>query len=291
MRPSPFRYERPETLEEARSLLSEHGADARIIAGGQSLVPMMNFRLAEPRYLVDVNRVPELQDVTFDGESVRLGALTRYVEIEYSTGLTKSAPLLVQAMPLIAHSGIRNRGTIGGSVALADPSAEMPACCLALDARIALDSSRRGPREVMAADFFKGIYSTDAADDEIVTDIRIAAAPEGRCYAIHELAARHGDFALAGAVAAATLTNGRFEDVRLVFFAVADAPTIPRSAQNILEGATIGDRSAIDEAAEALSEDIDFKDDQQLSSAQRRLVSKAVLSRLIEKLNGQCIEA
>lgn len=287
MKPSPFIYARPETLNEALLLLAEHEGDARIIAGGQSLVPMMNFRLAEPRILVDINQLPELQGITCSVDEVRLGAMTRYVEIEYNQPLATRAPLFVQAMPLIAHPGIRNRGTIGGSIALADPSAEMPACCMALDGQIQLQSKARGTREVSAADFFQGIYTTDAQEDEIVVGVRISAPPKERRFAIREISPRHGDFALAGAIAAATPADGRLNDVRLVFFAVANAPVIAAQTQRALEGIAIGDVKSIDEAAACLAADIDFKEDQQLSSEHRQRISRTLLSRIVADLSEE----
>lgn len=286
MKPVPFIYVRPETLDEALSLLTENEGDAKIIAGGQSLVPMMNFRLAEPKILIDINRLPELQGVGCEGDAVHLGAVTRYAEIEHSPSLAAAAPLLVQAMPLVAHPGVRNRGTIGGSIALADPSAETPACCIGLDARIQLKSRARGMREVAAADFFQGIYATDARDDEIIVGIDIRKAPPDRRFAIREISPRHGDFALAGALVAATLTGDRLSDVRLVFFAVADTPLVAAQTQRALEGVAVRDKKSIDEAASCLAADIDFKADPQLSAEHRQRISRTLLSRLIADLEG-----
>jgi carbon-monoxide dehydrogenase medium subunit len=212
--------------------------------------------------------------------------VTRYAEIEYSPSLKATAPLLVQAMPLVAHPGIRNRGTIGGSVALADPSAETPACCIGLDAKIKLKSRARGIREVAAVDFFHGIYETDARDDEIILGVDIQKAAPNRRFAIREISPRHGDFALAGALAAATLTDGKLSDVRLVFFAVADAPLIAAKAQRALEGVAVRDKRSIDEAANCLAADIDFKGDSQLSAAHRQRISRTLVSRLIADLEG-----
>lgn len=287
MKPAPFDYARPEALEEALDLLQQNGDDARVLAGGQSLMPMMNFRLAQPELLIDINRISDLSGIASDGAVVSIGATTRYAEIGRDALISSGAPLIRRAMPLVAHPTIRNRGTIGGSLANADPSAELPACAVCLDATIVLRSAERGERLVPAHAFFEGTYSTAALPDEIITEIRIAhPAPGERC-SIMEIAPRHGDFSLAGLAARAILREGRLFDVALVFFSVVDMPVVAESAQQCLEGALIDDAQALEAAAGTLGETIDFREDQQLGRRHRERLAVTLLKRVINDIVGK----
>jgi CO/xanthine dehydrogenase FAD-binding subunit len=205
MKPAPFTYFSPTTLDETLALLAEHGEAGKIIAGGQSLVPTMNFRLAQPASLIDINHVGELFYVNElpDG-GLQIGAMTRQRTLEQSPLVAARCPLLAATLPHIAHVQIRNRGTLGGSLAHADPAAELPAVMVALDATFVL-RSLRGVRQVPAQAFYIGLFTTELAQDELLTEIRIPARPPRHGWAMTEIARRHGDYALVGAVATVTL--------------------------------------------------------------------------------------
>src|SRR5215469_11567787 len=198
MKPPAFEYARPETLDEAIALIAEHGDAAKLLAGGQSLMPMLNLRLAEPRLLIDVNRIPELAGVGRDNGSIRIGAMTRHRELEASCEAADAEPLIARAAREIGHLAIRSRGTIGGSIAHADPAAEWPLLAVALNAQIELRSSS-GPRTVAARDFFVGPFTTSARPDEILTAVIFPAAPAGSGFGFQELCRRPGDFAIVAA--------------------------------------------------------------------------------------------
>ncbi len=208
MKPAPFRYVRPSSVDEAISVLAAEGHGAKPLAGGQSLIPTMNFRLAQPAVLVDIDRLDELRGIREGGnDSLYIGAMTRHSEVERSAVVRERAPLLAEAMPWIAHPQIRNRGTVGGSLAHADPAAELPAVMLALDARVHL----RGPtgdRTVQFCDFCTGFFSTALAPEELVTGVEIPALPGGTGTAFLEVSRRQGDFALVGVCAVVTLDAG-----------------------------------------------------------------------------------
>jgi carbon-monoxide dehydrogenase medium subunit len=229
MKAPAFRYARAESLDEAVALLAQYGTDARVLAGGQSLMPMLNLRLAQPAVLVDINRIPALDEIALHGQSVQIGATARHASVLHSGDVAQAAPLLRLALPHVAHMAVRNRGTHGGSCALADPSAEIPACAAALEAWFVL----RGPggeRRVPAADFFRGLYETALSPDELLVRVDYPCAPPGRRYAFEEVARRRGDFAIAGLAAAANVGRDRVREARLVFFGVADRPAPVRAA-------------------------------------------------------------
>ena len=237
MKPAPFHYFAPHTTTEALRLLGEHGYDAKLLAGGQSLVPTMNFRLAQPAVLIDLNRIDALAHIGVDDTgALRIGAMTRQAAVEESEMVRQQAPLLHEAIPHIAHKQIRNRGTIGGSIAHADPAAELPAVALALDARLHISGST-GDRWVAVDDFYIGLFTTDLEIDELVTEIEIPQAPPRAGWAIEELARRHGDYALVGVAAQVSLAeDGRCETVRLVYFSVGERPLLAHGAQEALVG-------------------------------------------------------
>ena len=224
MKPAPFKYVRASSLDHALSLKAEYGDEARFLAGGQSLIPSMNFRLARPSVLIDINGLVELASINRSGLQVRLGALTRYATLERDGEFLRACPLFADALPHIAHPQIRNRGTIGGNLSHADPASELPAVSLAMKARMKLRSAR-GEREVEAREFFLGLLTTDIQDDEMLAEITIRqpAGPTGACFM--EVARRRGDFALAGIAALVTLDEeGNCADVRLTCCGVGDTP-------------------------------------------------------------------
>jgi aerobic carbon-monoxide dehydrogenase medium subunit len=247
---APFEYHAPETLDEALALLAEFGDEAKVLAGGQSLVPVLALRLARFGHLIDLNRIPALRYVAVAGGVVRIGAMTTQAVIAGSQEVLATVPLLARATAHIGHFQIRNRGTIGGSLSHADPGAEYPAVAVTLDAEIVLASSR-GTRTVAATEFFTGTFATTAEPDEILTEVRFACRPVGdagadrRGCAAVELARRHGDFALAGVACAVELGSAglhhaeRVANLRLGLFGVASAPVRAVAAEQAARGAAV----------------------------------------------------
>jgi carbon-monoxide dehydrogenase medium subunit len=237
MKPAPFEFIAPETLEEALDALESHGPDAKLLAGGQSLIPAMNFRLMQPSVLIDLNRIPSLAYIEEGpGGGLRIGAMTRQRAVEKSALAAERAPLLHEAMPHIAHTQIRNRGTIGGSLAHADPAAELPVVALALDAAFHVRSTR-GERTIAAGDFFQFMFSTDLAPDEILTAIDFPPLPDRSGWAFVEFARRRGDFALAGVAAWLSLdSDGMIREARLVYLNLGEGPLRAVETETALAG-------------------------------------------------------
>lgn len=282
MKASSFGYARPASLAEALALLARHGERAKLLAGGQSLIPSLNLRLASPALLIDLGGLSELDGITPQGRGLRIGALTRHRAIEHSPLVATHAPLLAQAAPHIAHVAIRNRGTFGGSLALADPAAEWPACCLALGAQIVV-ASARGERRVPAEQFFKALYTTDLAPDEILVAAEIpAAAPDARS-AFLELARRRGDYAIVGTAVQARRTGGKLKDVRLAFLGVAATPLLARRAMAAVEGSS-GDAAAITAAQRVLGEELQPNADLYHSAAAKLHLARVLAGRAIAAL-------
>ncbi len=234
MKAPAFAYAKPSTIEEACAVLQEHGDKARVLAGGQSLVPMLNLRVAAPELLVDITGLEGLAGISVGTDKVRIGALTSHREIEQSAEIAKHCPLLSQAAPHVAHVAIRNSGTFGGSIALADPAAEWPACCLALDATIVI-RSKAGERRVQAREFFKGLFATDLKQGELVTAVEITLTPRHRSVFM-ELSRRRGDYGLIGVAAMAKVEDGRLLDLRLAYLGGGDRPLLARTAMKAAEG-------------------------------------------------------
>lgn len=286
MKPAAFDYHRPASRGEALGLLAEHGGDAKPLAGGQSLIPAMNFRLAMPAVLVDLNAIADLSHITRQGNCLRIGAMTRHRGVERSEDVRVSAPLVHEAMPFIAHAAVRTRGTIGGSLAHADPAAELPAVMIALDARIRVENVQ-GSREVPAADFFTGLFSTTLEPGELVTEIAIPATQADGSRtgtAFEEFSRRHGDFALAGVAARVAMDgSGRCTLARIALFGVGDRPMLGSSCARILEGQTPSAgiiRAAADAAA---NDDIDPTSDIHASSRYRRHLAGVLTRRALER--------
>ena len=237
MKPAPFDYYAPTTTEEALDHLGRFGYEAKVLAGGQSLIPTMNFRLAQPSVLVDLNSVAELFYLRPDDDGgIRVGAMTRQSALEHSALVAERAPLVREAMPHIAHPQIRNRGTFGGCIAHADPAAELPAVTVALGARFRL-RSQAGERWVSADEFFVGLFTTLLEPDELLVEIALPALPERSGCSFQEAARRHGDYALVGVAASVTLDdNHKCEDARLAFLSVGDRPLPAPRAVEVLKG-------------------------------------------------------
>jgi carbon-monoxide dehydrogenase medium subunit len=236
MKPAPFDYQAPHSLEEALALKARHGDDAKFLAGGQSLIPAMNFRLVQAALLVDVNGVPGLDFIRAHGGELRMGALTRQRRLERDPLVAQHAPLLRETMPHVAHPQIRNRGTLGGSLAHADPAAELPVIAVALGARLRAQSTR-GERWISADDFFKGLFTTDLAPDEMLVEVALPALPPRTGTAFMEFARRRGDYALMGVAAVVMLEgDGVCQPARLVYLNAGDGPVSAKQAAGILQG-------------------------------------------------------
>lgn len=287
MKPPAFAYYRPDTVDEALALLAEHGGDAKVLAGGQSLIPTMNFRLAQPAVLVDLNRVDALAHVTEAADGgLLLGAMTRQRALETNAEVTRRYPLLAEAMPHVAHPQIRNRGTLGGSLAHADPAAELPAVTVALDARIQLRSTG-GERELAMSDFFTGLFATALEPGELVTAIMLPPPVPRTGWAFLEVARRHGDYALVGVAARVSLdTNGRCTTARVVLLSVGEGPVVSAGAAGALEG-NAPSANAIAAAAAAAQAETDPPGDIHASAAYRKHLVGVLTRRALEKAAGQ----
>lgn len=290
MKPAPFEYHAPGSVEEALALLKEHGWDAKALAGGQSLIPAMNFRLARPAVLVDLNRIEELAFIRGDGPEkgedgsgsggVRIGAMTRQRAVERSELVAERAPLLTEMVPHIAHPQIRNRGTFGGSAVHADPASEIPAALLALEASCRV-RGQEGERWVAAEEFFLGLFGTILEPDELLIEIAVPAPPPLTGYSFRELSRRQGDYALAGLAARVTLeANGRIQEARLAYLGVGGAPALATGAAEALVGES-ATAAAVENAARTAAREIEPTQDMHASAAYR--------SRLVEVLTREAL--
>ena len=282
MKAPPFAYARARSLAEVFELLAAHGDGAKLLAGGQSLIATLNMRLSSPRLLVDITRLTELSGVQVRDGVVRIGALTTHAEIEHSPEIRRHLPLLAQAAPHIAHPAIRNVGTLGGSIALADPAAEWPACCVALDAQFVI-VGRTGTRRVAAREFFKGLYATALDPAEVLTRVEIGIPGPDCRSAFVELAQRRGDYAIAGLAAVAKRTGDVLSEVRLAYLGMGPTPVLARGAMAAMEGKrAVAD--AIAAASEALSRDLDPAPDLYSSAATKMHLARVLTSRALVAL-------
>jgi carbon-monoxide dehydrogenase medium subunit len=284
MKPAAFEYRRPASVDEALALLSSHEGDAKPLAGGQSLIPAMNFRLATPAVLIDLNNLDQLAYIRADSQ-VRIGAMTRHRVVERSEVISRLAPLVHETMPYIAHAAIRTRGTIGGSLAHADPAAELPAVMLALDAQLVVRSTR-GQRQIAAADFFTGLFSTALEPGELLTEIAIPAATPGARtgWAFQEFSRRLGDFALAGvAVSVALDANGTCSRARIALLSVGDRPLLAAKAAQALVGQAPSPEAIRAAAAIAAGDEIAPTSDIHASSRYRRHLAQVLTRRTLEQ--------
>jgi carbon-monoxide dehydrogenase medium subunit len=283
MKAPSFHYARPQSRPEALALLARHGSDARVLAGGQSLMPILNMRLAAPSVLVDINGIDDLSGIIAVEERViRIGALTRHWEVADSPLVREHLPLIAEAMRYVAHAAIRNRGTFGGSLAMADPAAEMPACCLALGGQVVLESVG-GRRIVPAGEFFQGIFETALRPDEILVAVDFPIPGPSWRSAFAEFARRHGDFALVGTAVQAQVEGTRFCDLRLVMFGAGDRPLRAYAAERILTAATrAGDALAAAQAA--LADDLSPLSDNHASAEMRLHLARLLLVRILRRL-------
>jgi carbon-monoxide dehydrogenase medium subunit len=284
MKASAFAYARATSVGNALDLLVEHGDGAKVLSGGQSLMPAMNLRLISPELIVDIGGIAELRGIAVTGDVIRIGALTRHVDLATSPEIAARVPLLTEAIAHVAHPAIRNRGTIGGSLAHADPASELPACMVALNAAIVV-SGQSGERRIAAEDFFTGIYETALSPQELLTAVEVPVARQNSVHFFREFARRHGDYAIAGLAAQAIVEGDGFADLRLVFFAVGDRPVLARAAAILVNVAVTP--AVLSEASQALGEELDPQGDQQASPSMRRHLAKVLLARCASALLGR----
>jgi aerobic carbon-monoxide dehydrogenase medium subunit len=275
LKPAPFAYAKARSVAHTIELLASE--DARLLAGGQSLIATLNMRLSHPHLLVDINGVGGLDGIALDDGQLRIGALVRHVQAERSAEIARHAPLIALAMPHIGHPAIRNRGTIGGSVAFADPAAELPACLLALDGEVEIEGPQ-GRRAVKADDFFKGLFETALTTGDLLTGIHIPAADSHTRVGFAEFARRHGDYAMVGLAACARADGGKLRDIRLAYFGVGATPVRARSAETALAG------DDIEAAVRALATDLNPPDDVQASGAVKLHLAGVLLRRVARQL-------
>lgn len=284
MKPAPFEYLAPRTVEEALAYVAEHGYDAKVLAGGQSLIPVMNFRLAQPSVLIDLNKVSELFFIRPDENGgTRIGAMTRQARVEKDPLVAERAPLVHDAMPRIAYPQVRSRGTYGGSIAHADPSAELPAVSVAMNGRFRL-RKQSGERWVSAKDFFIALFTTALEPDELLVEIALPAMPARSGWSFMEISRRHHDFAMAGVAAVLGLDPaGLCQEARMVFFSVGDGPMYAEGAESVLKGEP-PTPDLIRQAAEVASrEDVDPSGDIHATAAFRRHLVKVLAQRALEE--------
>ena len=284
MKPAPFTYHAPKTVDEALAHLATYGYEASVLAGGQSLVPTMNFRLAQPSVLVDINRIVDLAYLRpADDGGLRLGAMTRQRAVERSALVAERAPLLHETMPNIAHPPIRNRGTIGGSIAHADPAAELPAVMLALDAQFRL-RSQQSERWVAARDFFVGMFYTAKEPEELLVEIALPPMLPRSGWAFREVARRHGDYALAGVAAQVKVDErGPCRQARITLLSVGEGPVEAHEAARLLVGQDPTPEAIRAAAEAAATRDIDPAGDIHASAAYRRHLARVLTADVLTK--------
>ena len=284
MKASAFSYARATSVANALELLAAHGDRAKVLSGGQSLMPAMNLRLISPELIVDIGELAELRGIAVNGRTLRIGALTRHVDLQRSPDVAAHAPLLTEAIAHVAHPAIRNRGTIGGSLAHADPASELPACMVALNATVVVRGPE-GERRIAAADFFQGIYETALTPDELLIAVELPVEPTNSTHFFHEFARRHGDYAIAGLAAQAVMSGNVFGDLRLAFFAVGDRPVLALAANRLVNVSITP--AVLSDAAAALAEELDPQQDQQASASMRRHLAKVLMRRCVATLLGR----
>jgi aerobic carbon-monoxide dehydrogenase medium subunit len=282
VKPAPFAYVRATSLDQVFDLLEEHGDDARILAGGQSLMATLNMRLSAPEVLIDINRIDGLAGITFADGILRIGAMTRHSAVADSPDVARHAPLVAKAMPHVAHVAIRNRGTFGGSVAFADPAAELPAVCRAIRARLVLQG-RGGSRTVEANDFFLGLFETAREATEVLVAIEIPTIADGEKTAFLELARRHGDYAIVGIAAQGKVSGSTFSDMRLAFFGAGDRPILAAAANAAIEGKAFSDETVAAVQA-ALEADLDPMPDLNGSKATKMHLARVLTGRALKEM-------
>jgi carbon-monoxide dehydrogenase medium subunit len=287
VKPARFDYHRPASLEEAITLLTRYGGEAKLLAGGQSLMPLMNFRLARPTALIDLNGIASLAYIREDDGHLRFGAMTRQRTIEFSPLVRRRLPLLAEATALVGHLPIRTRGTIGGSIAHADPSAEYPALLMALDGTV-VARGPRGERTLRASELFESYLTTTLGPDEMLVEVRLPTMPDGAGFAFEEFSRRHGDFAIVGIAAMLVVQEERCTAARLVTAGVGPVPTRLRQAEEILEHEGYS-AAAIEAAARRAGELVEPDTDIHASAAYRRNLTRVLTGRALRRAVARMI--
>jgi aerobic carbon-monoxide dehydrogenase medium subunit len=273
VKPAPFAYAKARSVDHAIELLARPDGEARLLAGGQSLIATLNMRLSAPKLLIDLNGIGGLAGISVKNGMLEIGALTRHAEVERSADIARHAPLIALAMPHIGHAAIRNRGTFGGSVAFADPAAELPACLLALGGDVDI-AGPQGKRTVKADDFFKGLFETALGPTDVLTAIRVPAATNDMRVGFAEYARRHGDYAMVGLAASAKANGKGLTDIRLAYFGVGNTPLRAKKAEAALAGGNV------DDAVKALASDLDPPADVQATGPTKKHLAGVLLRRV-----------
>ena len=282
MKAPAFAYARPKELNEVLALMTEHGDNARLLAGGQTLNATLNMRLSEPSLLIDLQAVSALKGIDVQGQMLRIGAMCTHTEIEDSALIGQHFPLLTAAVPHIAHRAIRNLGTFGGSIAYGDPAAEWPACLLALDG-VVVARGPQGERRIAAQDFFTGLYSTDLQEDELVVACELPLAKGAQRFAFDELARRHGDYAVVGIAATAQVQGQVLRDVRLAWLGAAAQPLRSTRTEGLLEGQTLNE-ALVAQAVQCLKDELPTEADLTHSAATKAHLAGVMLKRALKTL-------
>ena len=284
MKSAALSYARPTHLREALQLLAQHGDEARLLAGGQTLLATLNMRLSEPALLIDLQAINELKGLRLEGASLRIGALATHTEIAESALVAEHAPLLVAAAPHIAHRAIRNQGTFGGSIAYGDPAAEWPACLLALDG-IVIARSLQGERRIAARDFFTGLYTTELAANEIVVACEVPVAHGAQQVVFDELARRHGDYAVVGVAVAVQYQSGVFDKVRIAWLGVTNMPWRSTQTEQVLQGQRFSE-ALLAKATQVLRDELQPEADLTHSVAAKRHLACVMLQRALKAFHA-----
>ena len=280
MKAAAFNYMQPNTVDEVLGCLEQLGSDATILAGGQSLMASLNMRLSNPAVLIDINAIDELNGISVVEGWLRIGAMTRLAELEYSPLVSQHAPLITMVMPHIAHPAIRNRGTIGGSIAFADPAAELPACLVALNGQVVAQGPN-GERRIVATEFFQDLFETALTDNELLTAIEIPMANENQRFGFRELARRHGDYAMVGLCASSDWSSNNLTELRLAYFNVGPRPVLAEQTANDI--CRIWPQVRNEMSLDQLESELDPADDLNASSAMRVHLAKVLTRRVIEE--------
>jgi len=284
MKAAAFAYARAASVANALELLTAHGEGAKVLSGGQSLLPAMNLRLLSPELIIDIGELDELRGIAVNEGIITIGALTRHADLLKSPEIAAHAPLLTAAVAHVAHPAIRNRGTIGGSLAHADPASELPACMLTLAASM-IARGPKGERRIAANEFFAGIYETALGPQELLVAVELPVPPKNSAHFFHEFARRHGDYAIVGLAAQAFVRDEQFADLRLGFFAVGDRPLLAMSARKLVDVAVTP--KVLSEASSALDDELAPLEDQQATPAMRRHLARVLLARCVSSLLGR----
>jgi carbon-monoxide dehydrogenase medium subunit len=281
MKPAAFDYYAPTTVDDVMALLKRHGSDARLLAGGQTLLPMMNFRLAAPEVIIDLNRIPELAFIREAGGQVHIGAMTRQRALEFSPVIAKDLPLLHEAIKMVGHLPTRSRGTIGGSLANADSAAEIPMILQVLEGEV-LVRGPDGERTIPAAELILDAMTTSLAESEMLAEVRFQVMPQGALFAVEEFSRRRGDFAIAAVAAMLVVKDGLCEKARIATAGVSSFSSRLRAAEEILEGRAL-DADAIRKASEAAGASIEPVSDRNASEEYRRHLTRVLTTRVLNR--------